>query len=237
MMMERWAHRPYKHHTLIFYVNVCVCVCVSLWRTFPLRTQVGDGYGGMQKNQFWGAVCLQTSPKSKAYVFLQLNIETHFKFTEWVGSKVSNVMVLGGILGEVLRFQWRDIKEAIVRAAWRMSYFTHFVQQRAFVPPRLFPLWGHTNECRVTHEVWVTCSLSQGWTQWPCAWKAASPRKAGSGMQEAAAALCARRLQTTSVVRREFYSHGPLVCQGLKSLLLLLLRDCGVFFLPASTSN
>lgn len=44
-------------------------------------------------------------------------------------------MILGGILGDVLRFQWRDIKEAIVRAAWRMSYFTHFVQQRAFVPP------------------------------------------------------------------------------------------------------
>lgn len=50
-------------------------------------------------------------------------------------------------------------------------------------------------------------------------------------MQEAAAAaLCARRLQTTSVVRREFYSQGLLVCQGLKSLLLLLLRDCGGFF-------
>lgn len=50
-------------------------------------------------------------------------------------------------------------------------------------------------------------------------------------MQEAAAAaLCARRLQTTSVVRREFYSQGLLVCQGLKSLLLLHLRDCGGFF-------
>lgn len=115
-----------------------MCVCVSLWRTFPLRTQVGDGYGGMQKNQFWGAVCLQTLAKSKAYVFLQLNIETHFKFTEWVSTKVNNVMILGGILGEVLRFQWRDIQEAIVRAAWRMSYFTHFVQQRAFVPPIFF---------------------------------------------------------------------------------------------------
>lgn len=49
-------------------------------------------------------------------------------------------------------------------------------------------------------------------------------------MQEAAAALFARSLRTTSVVRWEFHSCGPLVCQGLKSLLLLLLGDCGVFF-------
>lgn len=44
-------------------------------------------------------------------------------------------MILGRILDGALRFQCRGIKEAIVRAAWRMSYFTYFVQQRAFVPP------------------------------------------------------------------------------------------------------
>lgn len=70
--------------------------------------------------------------------------------------------------------KYRDIEEAIVRAEERMLYFNQIVfsvesWNRAFVLP--FPLLYAVRNNGWLSLVWVTCSVSQGWTRWPCVGK------------------------------------------------------------------
>lgn len=73
----------------------------------------------------------------------------------------------------------------------------------AFVLP--FPLLDAPSRSGWLSAVWVTCSVSQGWTRWPCAGKwqafrAGSPRRKRP-------LHCCPKAQTLSAVRREFYSQ------------------------------
>lgn len=148
--------------------------------------------------------------------------------------------------------KWWDIKEAIIRALRRMLYFSQSVLSAwapitcAFVLP--FSLLDAVMNTGWLSEVWVTCSLSQGWTQWPCAGKRQTfEQEAHSGN---GCCIVARRLKPglqsvgnftvkfhwyirVSAGRVTFYCFFSYV----QWLLVLRLFQTFVCVCPAPTSN
>lgn len=76
-------------------------------------------------------------------------------------------------LGKLLS-KWWNIKEAIQSSSRRMLYFSQGLftvrsRNMCFCSP--LPLLDAVRNNGWLSEVWVTCSISQGWTRWPCAGK------------------------------------------------------------------